>query len=74
MGFDRRRQIGEIVCLFMPGSLVAIILAAAVGLWPDPNPNPIGPGLLFFGSALLATVCLAVGVVWVWWDLRRAPA
>ena len=28
--------------------LWAIVLLAAVGLWPDPNPNPIGPGLLFF--------------------------
>jgi hypothetical protein len=25
-----------------------IVLLAAIGLWPDPNPNPIGPGLLFF--------------------------
>ena len=30
------------------GPLVFIIAAAALGLWPDPNPNPIGPGLLFF--------------------------
>ena len=54
--------------------LVGIILAANVGLWPDPNPNPIGPGLLFFFAGVLATACLAIGAVWVWWDLRRAVA
>ena len=52
--------------------LVAIILAAEVGLWPDPNPNPVGPGLLFFFAGVLATGCLAVGVVTVWLKLRRA--
>ena len=53
--------------------LVAIILLAAVGLWPDPNPNPVGPGLLFFFAGVVATGCLAVGVVTVWLKLRRAP-
>lgn len=28
--------------------LLAIVLLASIGLWPDPNPNPIGPALLFF--------------------------
>ena len=45
--------------------LVAIIAAARVGLWPDPNPNPIGPGMLFFFAGVLATGCLAIGAVWV---------
>jgi hypothetical protein len=30
------------------GPLVLIILAAELGLLSDPNPNPIGPGLLAF--------------------------
>ena len=30
------------------GPLLGIIVAAYLGLWPDPNPNPIGPGLLCF--------------------------
>ena len=50
--------------------LVAIILAAQLGLWPDPDPNPVGPGLLFFFSGIVATVCLAIGAVWVWLELR----
>jgi hypothetical protein len=51
--------------------LVAVIVAAKLGLWPDANPNPVGPGLLFFISGLVATVCLAIGAVWVWLDLRQ---
>lgn len=54
--------------------LIAIIVAAGIGLWPDPNPNPIGPGLLFFFSAVVATACLAIGAVRVWLGLRRQPA
>jgi hypothetical protein len=51
--------------------LVAIILAANLGLWPDPNPNPVGPGLLFFFSGVLGTLCLAIGAVRVWLSLSR---
>jgi hypothetical protein len=49
------------------GPLLAIILLAAIGLWPDPNPNPIGPGLLFFVTFWPAVVLLAIGV----WQVRR---
>jgi hypothetical protein len=64
------------LALLLVGSapLVAIIVAAKVGLWPDPNPNPIGPGMLFFVSGVVATVCLAIGAVWVWLDLRQPAA
>jgi hypothetical protein len=48
------------------GPLVGIILAAQVGLWPDPNPNPIGPGLLAFLTFWPAVICLLVGFVKVW--------
>jgi hypothetical protein len=54
--------------------LVAIGVAANVGVWPDSNPNPVGPGLLFFFSGVLATGCLAIGAVWVWLELRRPVA
>ena len=50
------------------GPLLFIILAAAVGLWPDPNPNPVGPGLLFFVTFWPAIICIVIGVVRV----RRA--
>ena len=45
------------------GPLLFIILAAAVGLWPDPNPNPIGPGLLFFVTFWPAVICIVIGVL-----------
>ena len=45
------------------GPLMFIIAAAAVGLWPDPNPNPIGPGLLFFLTFWPAIICIVIGVV-----------
>jgi hypothetical protein len=50
------------------GPLVFVILAAALGLWPDPNPNPIGPGLLFFFTFWPAVLSILVGVIRV----RRA--
>jgi len=46
--------------------LLGIILLAQIGLWPDPNPNPIGPGLLFFVTAWPAIICLAIGA-WKTW-------
>ena len=45
------------------GPLLFIILAAAVGLWPDPNPNPIGPGLLFAVTFWPAVICIVIGVL-----------
>ena len=55
------------------GPLLFIILAAAVGLWPDPNPNPVGPGLLFFFTFWPAIICIAIGVARVRLANRRQP-
>lgn len=54
-------KIGLALVIFGWSPLLIIILLAAIGLWPDPNPNPIGPGLLFFFTAWPAIICLAVG-------------
>jgi hypothetical protein len=43
--------------------LVFIVVAAAIGLWPDPNPNPVGPGLLFGLTLWPAILCIVIGVV-----------
>ncbi len=43
------------------GPLFAIIVLAKLGLWPDPNPNPIGCGLLFALTFYPAVICLGVG-------------
>jgi hypothetical protein len=53
------------------GPLLFIIGAAKVGLWPDPNPNPIGPGMLCGLTLWPALICIVVGVVRV--RRRRAP-
>ena len=52
---------GLALVVFGWGPLMAIILLASVGLWPDPNPNPIGPGLLFFFTFWPAMICIAIG-------------
>ena len=54
------------------GPLLFIIAAAAVGLWPDPNPNPIGPGILAFLTFWPSLICMVIGVIFVF--LRNASA
>jgi hypothetical protein len=43
--------------------LLAVIIAAALGLTSDPNPNPVGLGLLFLAGGLVGTVLVAIGIV-----------
>ena len=45
------------------GPLFLIIVAAPLGLWSDPNPNPVGPDLLFFFAFWPAIICIVIGVV-----------
>jgi hypothetical protein len=68
---NRYFKVGAIIALIGWTPLLAIILLASIGLWPDPNPNPIGPGLLFFFSFWPALVCLGIGACQVWRDRRR---
>ena len=56
-------RIGVAMLVLGSGPLLFIIVAAAIGLWPDPNPNPIGPGLLFFFTFWPAVVCILIGVI-----------
>jgi hypothetical protein len=65
-------RIGAGLLVIGAGPLLFIIVAAAVGLWPDPNPNPIGPGLLFFFTFWPAVLCILVGVIRV--RLGRRPS
>ena len=53
---------GMLLVVFGWGPLLAIVALSTVGLWPDPNPNPIGPGLLFFVTFVPAIVCILVGL------------
>ncbi len=59
-------RIGVGLLILGSAPLVLIIVAAAVGLWPDPHPNPIGPGLLFFFTFWPAVICILIGVVRVY--------
>ena len=63
---NRLFKIGAIIALVGWTPLIAIILLAAIGLWPDPDPNPIGPGLLFFLTCWPAVICLGIGTFQVW--------
>ena len=58
---NRLFRIGAILLLAGCGPLLLIILAAALGLWPDPDPNPIGPGLLAFLTFWPAAALLGLG-------------
>lgn len=52
---------GLILLLAGSAPLWGIVLAARLGLWPDPNPNPIGPGLLFFVTFWPAVILILLG-------------
>jgi hypothetical protein len=55
-------KIALVLVVFGWGPLWVIVLLAAIGLWPDPNPNPIGSGLLFFFTFWPAVICVSIGV------------
>jgi hypothetical protein len=55
--------IGLGLLIFGSGPLLGIIVLAGLGLWPDPNPNPIGPGLLAFLTFWPGVICLGVGIM-----------
>jgi len=55
-------RVGIGLLIVSAGPLLFIIAAAAIGVWPDPNPNPVGPGLLFFLGFWPAVICILVGV------------
>jgi hypothetical protein len=67
-------QAGVALLVLGTGPLVAIILAAKAGIWPDPDPNPIGPGILAFLTFWPGVICLVAGLARVWVRHRRGPA
>ena len=60
---NRLFKIGFWLFVIGTGPLLAIILLAGIGLWPDPNPNPIGPGLLFFFTFWPAVILMVIGAI-----------
>jgi hypothetical protein len=59
---DRLFLIGAAVVILGSAPLLVILLLAKVGLWPDPNPNPIGPRILVFVTFWPGVVLMAVGI------------
>jgi hypothetical protein len=59
---SRLVKIGLGLLILGTGPLLFIIIAAAIGLWPDPDPNPIGPGFLAFLTFWPGVICLGVGI------------
>jgi hypothetical protein len=56
-------KVGFWVFVLGSGPLLAIIALAAIGLWPDPNPNPLGPGLLAFFTFWPSIICMIIGAI-----------
>ena len=56
-------QVGLVMFILGSGPLLFIIAAAELGLWPDPDPNPVGPGILAFFTFWPSVICILVGVV-----------
>ncbi|MGB3840197.1 MAG: hypothetical protein WA930_13940 [Rhodanobacter sp.] len=60
---NRLFKVGFWMFVLGSGPLLAIIALAAIGLWPDPNPNPVGPGLLAFFTFWPSIICMIIGAI-----------
>ena len=56
-------RVGLLLLILGTGPLVAIVVAAGLGLLSDPNPNPIGPGLLAFFTFWPSVALIVAGAV-----------
>ena len=54
---------GLVLLVLGTGPLLVVIIAAKLGIWPDPNPNPVGFGMLAGITFWPAVLCLLIGVV-----------
>jgi hypothetical protein len=59
---DKLFKIGAAVVILGSAPLLFILLMAKIGLWPDPNPNPVGPGLLVFVTFWPGVLLMAAGI------------
>jgi len=60
---DRVFRIGAAVVILGSAPLLSILLLSKIGLWPDPNPNPIGPGILVFVTFWPGVILMATGIL-----------
>lgn len=66
-------KVGFWMLILGTGPLLLIIVAAELGLLSDPNPNPIGPGLLTFFTFWPAMICLGIGTIQVLSGVEPKP-
>lgn len=59
---DKLFKIGAAVVILGSAPLLFILLMAKIGLWPDPNPNPVGPGILVFVTFWPGVLLMAAGI------------
>ncbi len=57
-----RFRIGIALLILGSGPLAGFVVAEALGLIADPNPNPIGLGLLFFLTFPIAAILIVSAV------------
>lgn len=60
---NRYFKIGLLLLVVGTGPLLAIIAAAKLGLTSDPNPNPIGFGILAFFTFWPGVILMILGLV-----------
>lgn len=68
-----RAGIGVLVLSTLP-LLIVGVLGYRLGLTSDPNPNPIGLGLLFVAGAMLGAILAAIGAFTTARAIRRGDA
>jgi uncharacterized BrkB/YihY/UPF0761 family membrane protein len=55
--------VGAVLLLVGTGPLLSVIVLASLGLTKDPNPNPIGFGILAFLTFWPSVILMLLGVV-----------
>lgn len=70
---NRYFKIGFLLFVFGTGPLLAVIAAAKLG-FGDPNPNPIGCGIVAFLTFWPSIILMILGVVTTARERRGPPA
>ena len=68
---NRLFQVGFWLFVVGCGPLLAIGLASLLGLLSDPNPNPVGLGLLFYFTFWPSVILMGLGIIQTWWRWWR---
>ena len=60
---SRLVRVGLATLVVGTGPLILIIVLAGLGVLSDPNPNPVGPGILAGLTFWPGIICVVVGVI-----------